>query len=157
MTLFSNAHVSLLRHTHMSSYLAKRRNKWICALKTALGELKVYGPKGNPDTGPSTTRYTRVPWELVQAQDREEAGKDTSSEVHVPRGGWHLRGNSDMIGKHRTTAPYIYENSVKLTGKLQLIPSTPFSGKPVRWALCAVNFCKKFRMLTDVGDIGTND
>lgn len=115
MTSFSNVYVSLLRHTHMGSYLAKRRNKWICALKTALGELKVYGPKGNPDAGPSTTRYTRVPWELVQAQDREEAGKDTPSEVHVPSGGWHLRGNSDMIGKHRTTTPYIYENSVKLT------------------------------------------
>jgi len=80
MSLFSSARISLLLHIHMDSYLAKRRNKWICALKTALGELKVYGPKGNPDTGPSTTRYTKVP-----------------SEVHVPSGGWHLRGNSDMI------------------------------------------------------------
>jgi len=76
---------------------AKRRNKWICALKTTLGELKVYGPKGDPNTGPSTARYTQVPWELVQARDREEAAKDTPSEVHVPSGGWHLRGNSDMI------------------------------------------------------------
>ncbi|KAJ3575123.1 hypothetical protein NP233_g1300 [Leucocoprinus birnbaumii] len=77
---------------------AKRRNKWICALKTALGELQIFGPKGNPDAPPSTTRYTQVPWELIQAKDREDAVKKAQeTPVHVPVGGWHLRDKNDSF------------------------------------------------------------
>ncbi len=98
------------------SPLAKRRNKWICALKTALGELKIHGPKGDPNAPPNTTRYTQVPWELVHARDlREEAEKEThSGEVHVPSGGWHLRDNNDVIGKHRTTPRIFLKIPLKL-------------------------------------------
>ncbi|KAG6811897.1 hypothetical protein H0H92_005355 [Tricholoma furcatifolium] len=45
---------------------AKRRNKWICALKTALTELKIYGPSGNPNAPASTIRYTQVPYEEIK-------------------------------------------------------------------------------------------
>lgn len=80
------------------SLKAKRRNKWICALKTALGELKIFGPKGDPDGAPSTTRYTQVPWELIQAKDREDAAKKLhQTQAHVPAGGWHLRDKNDVI------------------------------------------------------------
>lgn len=86
--------------TNFCPFPAKRRNKWICALKTVLGELKIYGPKGDPDAPPSTTRYTKVPWELVQARDREEAEKKAHRvEAHVPSGGWQLRDKNDVIGE----------------------------------------------------------
>ncbi|TFY54037.1 hypothetical protein EVG20_g9871 [Dentipellis fragilis] len=52
---------------------AKRRNKWVCALKTALAEVKIFGPEGNPDAVPAPTRYTLVPWEQVEEEERRAA------------------------------------------------------------------------------------
>ncbi|KAA1474278.1 hypothetical protein DENSPDRAFT_840858 [Dentipellis sp. KUC8613] len=52
---------------------AKRRNKWVCALKTALAEVKIFGPEGDPDAVPAPTRYTLVPWEQVEADERRAA------------------------------------------------------------------------------------
>ncbi|KAI5123926.1 hypothetical protein M0805_006343 [Coniferiporia weirii] len=57
----------------------KRRNMWICALKTALAELSIFGSKGNPNAEPSPTMYTEVPWEEVRA--KQEAKKQI---VHDP-------------------------------------------------------------------------
>ncbi|KAF8798709.1 hypothetical protein BYT27DRAFT_7228290 [Phlegmacium glaucopus] len=48
---------------------AKRRNKWMCALKTALAEAKIYGPDGDPHAPPGVSRYTKVPWAIIQAED----------------------------------------------------------------------------------------
>lgn len=73
--------------------IAKRRNKWICALKTILSELNIYGPAGGPELAPPVTRYTQVPWEQVQANERKaaKAAEDTAM-LHgdVPTGGWRL-------------------------------------------------------------------
>lgn len=52
---------------------AKRRNKWICALKTILGELEIYGPTGDPNPPPSVSRYAKVPWDIIEAEDRKAA------------------------------------------------------------------------------------
>ncbi|KGB77411.1 serine/threonine protein kinase [Cryptococcus deuterogattii 99/473] len=54
----------------------QRRNKWICALKMALAELKIFGPDGagnpNPeDAGP--TQYTLVPWEECKPRTTEDS------------------------------------------------------------------------------------
>jgi len=51
--------------------IAKRRNRWMCALKTALAEVKIYGPKGNPRAPLPVTRYVNVPWDQVQTVERE--------------------------------------------------------------------------------------
>ncbi|WWC99777.1 hypothetical protein V866_006682 [Kwoniella sp. B9012] len=48
----------------------QRRNKWICALKMALADLKIWGPAGagNPEPDPAEpVQYTLVPWEEVKA------------------------------------------------------------------------------------------
>jgi hypothetical protein len=96
-----NIHVaSACELTHFGLLIAKRRNKWICALKTTLAELKIYGPKGDPDPPPNATRYTQVPWELVEAKDREDAEKNAvQAGIHVPAGGWELRDRNDAIGE----------------------------------------------------------
>ena len=52
---------------------AKRRNKWICALKSSLAKVKIYGPDGNPDAKPSPTPYTLVPYEDIVKREMEEA------------------------------------------------------------------------------------
>ncbi|OWZ32002.1 serine/threonine protein kinase [Cryptococcus neoformans var. grubii Br795] len=54
----------------------QRRNKWICALKMALADLKIFGPDGagNPspeEAGP--TQYTLVPWEECRPRISEES------------------------------------------------------------------------------------
>jgi len=74
---------------------AKRKNKWICALKAALTDLKIYGPSGNPNPKPSTSRYTIVPWELISEQDRvKEAGPQ---EPRVPVSDWNLTDSNTAL------------------------------------------------------------
>ncbi|KAH9920051.1 Mechanosensitive ion channel-domain-containing protein [Fomitopsis serialis] len=48
-----------------------RRNKWITALKTALAQAEVYGPKGPPDPPPPVERVTLVPWEKIDEEDQK--------------------------------------------------------------------------------------
>ena len=55
----------------MSVLSATRRNKWITALKTALKEAEVYGPKGPPDPPPPVDRVTLVPWEKIDEEDKK--------------------------------------------------------------------------------------
>ena len=52
---------------------AQRRNKWICALKSSMEKLKIFGPDGDPGAHPAPTKYTQVPYEEVLRQ--EEAAK----------------------------------------------------------------------------------
>jgi hypothetical protein len=71
---------------------AKRRNKWICALKNTLAEVGIFGPSGNPNAktaGP--TKYTLVPWEEVQREERDHAGEHRRSALErMPTEGWDL-------------------------------------------------------------------
>ncbi|KAF8658295.1 hypothetical protein AX16_002066 [Volvariella volvacea WC 439] len=73
---------------------SKRRNKWVCALKTALAEVGIYGSNGNPNAPPGIERYTQVPWEVVRAQD-EAASGDTPA--YSPPGGWQLTDANAVI------------------------------------------------------------
>ncbi|ETW80431.1 Mechanosensitive ion channel [Heterobasidion irregulare TC 32-1] len=81
---------------------AKRRNKWITALKTALAEVFVYGPKGNPDAAEKPKQYTLVPWETVSQEDKSNAqgGADPSRGLvapSMPIGGWNLTSNDTVL------------------------------------------------------------
>ncbi|KAK0461093.1 Mechanosensitive ion channel-domain-containing protein [Desarmillaria tabescens] len=76
---------------------AKRRNKWICALKSVLADLHIYGPTGNPDKEPATKRYTKVPWEKVEADNRKKATEMPLVPAE-PVGGWHLSGSNLIVG-----------------------------------------------------------
>ncbi|KAI0001284.1 Mechanosensitive ion channel-domain-containing protein [Russula compacta] len=74
---------------------ATRRNKWICALKTYLGEAKIYGPKGNPDAIPAPKRYTLVPWSEVQEKERESSAPVAPPSMpEMPSGGYNLMSRS---------------------------------------------------------------
>jgi hypothetical protein len=59
----------------------RARNKWLCALKAILGEVKIYGPQGDPDAPPAPKRYTQLPWDLVKEED-ERAARKRASEEH---------------------------------------------------------------------------
>ncbi|KAH8107938.1 hypothetical protein BXZ70DRAFT_884347 [Cristinia sonorae] len=48
---------------------AKRRNKWICALKSSLTKVKIFGPGGDPDAKASPSQYTLVPYEDVKREE----------------------------------------------------------------------------------------
>ncbi|KAJ2925115.1 hypothetical protein H1R20_g11975, partial [Candolleomyces eurysporus] len=83
---------------------AKRRNKWICALKQALAEVNIYGPSGNPNPPPAVTRYTQVPWESVLWEEQkaaEEKGREQLQHPQPPHhiGGWDLRDKDASICK----------------------------------------------------------
>ncbi|KAH0589492.1 hypothetical protein J132_05680 [Termitomyces sp. J132] len=75
---------------------AIRRNKWICALKTALAELEIYGPAGNPGASPPPTRYTKVPYEEIKAQERQEAER-VSKFPGNSSSGWQLSDKNAVI------------------------------------------------------------
>jgi hypothetical protein len=77
--------------------LAKRRNKWICALKTTLAELKIFGPKGDPDAPLPTKRYAKVPWNAADhGPSRDHL---MQAEPRSPIGGWKLTGKNAVIRK----------------------------------------------------------
>jgi len=79
---------------------AKRRNKWICALKTILGELKIYGPSGDPNPAPGVKRYTQIPWQDILAEERKAALEKQPSvpaEGFGPPEGWKLSDKNAAI------------------------------------------------------------
>lgn len=76
----------------------KRRNKWVCALKTAMAELQIYGSKGNPSSKPGPTKYTQVPWEEVKESERTEMpAPQIPQEPRIPRGEWSFTDQDAMI------------------------------------------------------------
>jgi hypothetical protein len=80
---------------------AKRRNKWICTLKTTLADLKIFGPSGDPGAGSEPKRYTLVPWDDVLEEDRRKGlvARERAGEG-VPEGGWKLSDKNAVIGMY---------------------------------------------------------
>jgi len=80
---------------------AKRRNKWICALKTILGELKIYGPSGDPNPPPPVSRYAKVPWDIIEEEDRKAALEKTTLPVDDQRSSrdWKLDDKNAALRK----------------------------------------------------------
>lgn len=87
----------------VSLYVARRRNKWICALKAALADVKVFGTKGNPKAVRHPDQHTIVPWEEVKAEqeakekDGQQEKADASDTPKMPAGGWKLLEDNDLI------------------------------------------------------------
>ncbi|CAE7191361.1 unnamed protein product [Rhizoctonia solani] len=77
----------------------KRRNKWVCALKTAMAELKIHGPSGDPSAKPGPTKYTQIPWEEVKEMERTQMPLPdlSTSEPRIPRGEWSFTDQDAMI------------------------------------------------------------
>ncbi|KAI0318281.1 Mechanosensitive ion channel-domain-containing protein [Amylostereum chailletii] len=74
---------------------AKRRNKWICALKGYLADTHIFGPAGNPHKPPDTAKYTLVPWDEFK---HEEPGKTMPApSPRMPSGGWNLTNNDELV------------------------------------------------------------
>ncbi|KAF6760275.1 Mechanosensitive ion channel-domain-containing protein [Ephemerocybe angulata] len=74
---------------------AKRRNKWICALKGALKEVGVFGPTGNPSPPPPVARYTQVPWDTILYEDQKAAMEKQPSTGQQRPGDWDLQDNKN--------------------------------------------------------------
>ena len=79
----------------------------MCALKTALAQVKIYGPSGDPHAPPGVSRYTQVPWSTVHANDQHHVGEKGAGitdreEVLGTRTGrqqqWHLGDQVTAIG-----------------------------------------------------------
>ncbi|KAG8753694.1 hypothetical protein FRC12_011461, partial [Ceratobasidium sp. 428] len=78
----------------------KRRNKWICALKAAMAELKVFGPGGDPSAKASTTKYTEMPWEEFKASELTDMPVPDAAPVYeprIPRGEWSFTDQDAII------------------------------------------------------------
>ena len=81
---------------------AQRRNKWICALKSSLTKLHIYGPGGDPSPHSGPTKYTIVPYEEVLRQEEEakHARQPTTgtAEMQIPRSDWTFADQNSAIG-----------------------------------------------------------
>ncbi|CAE6448905.1 unnamed protein product [Rhizoctonia solani] len=77
----------------------KRRNKWVCALKTAMAEVKIYGPTGDPSAKPGPAKYTQVPWEEVKEMERTQMPLPdlSNAEPRIPRGEWSFTDQDALI------------------------------------------------------------
>ena len=76
----------------------------MCALKTALAEVKIYGPSGDPDAPSKVSYYAKVPWATDHADNQHVGEKEPEAdpdEVLGTRtsGQWHL---NDEIAAIRT-------------------------------------------------------
>ncbi|KAF5370669.1 hypothetical protein D9758_001813 [Tetrapyrgos nigripes] len=89
---------------------ARRRNKWICAMKDALIEIGIYGPAGNPDAPAATKKYTQVPWDEVKA-DEEKARRSIRVSMPAPPTGWHL---SDQNAAMHDASDNVFDNPSEL-------------------------------------------
>ncbi|KAF5393511.1 hypothetical protein D9757_000597 [Collybiopsis confluens] len=63
------ADIKYKSNSQQGALKAKRRNKWVCALKQSLAEIGIYGPEGNPDEPKQVPRPKSMP---------------------APAGGWRL-------------------------------------------------------------------
>jgi len=76
----------------------QRRNKWICALKTALKECKIYGPSGDPAAAVPPSEVTLVPWEDVKASKAlASADADLDREPLIPRGEYQFADRNQIV------------------------------------------------------------
>ncbi|KAJ7783196.1 Mechanosensitive ion channel-domain-containing protein [Mycena metata] len=92
MTL--QADIKYKSNGQQSALKAKRRNKWLCALKSALAELGIFGPSGNPNAEPGTQRYTEVPWHEFQDGVKHNQAKTAET---APAGGWQLSAPNAVL------------------------------------------------------------
>ncbi|TFL04521.1 Mechanosensitive ion channel-domain-containing protein [Pterulicium gracile] len=78
---------------------AKRRNRWVCALKSAMAESQIYGPAGAPASGPGVAKYTQVPW--AEFKQEEQVAAEAAAREHrfaaTQSTGWELR-DGNMAG-----------------------------------------------------------
>jgi hypothetical protein len=83
---------------HVSAFLVQRRNKWICALKTALKECKIYGPDGDPGALAPPSEVTLVPWEDVKASKAlAPSDNDIDLEPRIPRGEYQFADRNQIV------------------------------------------------------------
>jgi hypothetical protein len=69
---------------------------WICALKTAMSELKIFGPSGDPNAPATAQQVTLVPWETFQAASKKEDTGDAGL-GDTPRGKWQLADKNTVM------------------------------------------------------------
>ncbi|KZV69518.1 hypothetical protein PENSPDRAFT_676041 [Peniophora sp. CONT] len=97
MTLSAN--IMYKSNWQQGAIKARRRNKWICALKQHLADSGVYGPEGNPNKpsdGPK--EYTLVPWDEVR--NKQTAQTMPQPSPTMPSAGWRLASeNTPDFGK----------------------------------------------------------
>ncbi|THH18467.1 hypothetical protein EUX98_g8949, partial [Antrodiella citrinella] len=74
---------------------AKRRNKWICALKTSLAKVKMFGPEGDPDAKPAPAPYTLIPYDEVK---KERAYAPPSPSMPTPLPSQSLQERTIPVG-----------------------------------------------------------
>ena len=79
----------------MITFSAKRRNKWVCALKLSLQKAKIFGPSGDPNAKAGPTPYTLVPWEEVPHEQPER--QDSMSEPRIPEA-WTFSDHNAVMG-----------------------------------------------------------
>ncbi|KIY73032.1 hypothetical protein CYLTODRAFT_342952 [Cylindrobasidium torrendii FP15055 ss-10] len=88
MTL--SAEIKYKTNGQMEGMKARRRNKWVCALKTSLAQVPIFGPAGDPGGVSGPTKYTQIPWEEVKAEEDRKAAEVAQETKSAPVGGWKL-------------------------------------------------------------------
>jgi len=94
MKMVLSANIMYKSNWQQGAIKARRRNKWVCALKTFLADAHVYGPGGNPNAAAGPTQYTLVPWEQVKHEQDVQAPSMPQPAPVMPAGGWNLANES---------------------------------------------------------------
>ncbi|KAJ3775029.1 Mechanosensitive ion channel-domain-containing protein [Lentinula raphanica] len=123
-----SADIKYKSNSQQGAVKAKRRNKWVCALKQALADVGIFGPTGNPNATPQPKRYTEVPWDEVKRADQGKSSRPLS--VPAPAGGWRL---SDSNPSMRDDADNVFDDDAReemMMPEPRRTPSTPSAYGP---------------------------
>ncbi|GAW01584.1 serine threonine protein kinase [Lentinula edodes] len=94
-SMLLSADIKYKSNSQQGAVKAKRRNKWICALKQALADVGIFGPAGNPDATTKPKQYTEVPWEEVKHAEQNKTSRPMR--MPAPAGGWRLSENNPSL------------------------------------------------------------
>ncbi|KAI0633263.1 Mechanosensitive ion channel-domain-containing protein [Trametes polyzona] len=108
---------------------AQRRNKWICALKTSMAKVKIFGPSGDPDAPSGPAKYTLVPYEEVLRKEQEAKAAGTSTplgmhEMQIPTADWTFADPKSAIVDSSQDV-FDEDDQLYMTGPRQTPSGTP--------------------------------
>ena len=110
-------------------FLVQRRNKWICALKTSLKDVSIYGPSGAPPPDAGPTQYTLVPWEEAQHMPytkEEDTGKGIMEPL-IPKGAYQFQDRNAVILDDSRDV-FNESSELHMTNPRQRVPPHPPAG-----------------------------
>jgi len=106
----------------------RRKNMWICALKQALKDVKIFGPGGDPGAAAGVTQVTMVPYEPPAPEPVHLA--PSMPEPLIPRGNFNLTDKNAVFADDSLDV-YDERDELRMTNPRPTMPRPRVGGPPM--------------------------